>query len=93
MNDAIIMLLSTVIVWHGIARLAGLPSFEDSKWKQRALSLSVWLEFAGALLAFGSAYTGRGHEATIIVLLSSIALVPFVDQRLARRVAWKKEST
>jgi len=93
MNDLIIMLLSAVIVFHGISRLASLPAFKTAKWKQRALALSIWLEFSGALLAFGSAYTGHGHELTIIVLLSSIALVPFSDQRMSRRVAWKKEPT
>jgi hypothetical protein len=93
MNDVLIMLLSSVIVFHGISRLAALPGIKNAKWRQRALSLSIWLEFSGAIMSFAAAYAGQWHEPAIVLLLSSIALAPFADQRMTRRVAWKKEAT
>lgn len=81
MNNILITLLSSVVVFHAVGRLAGSQSAVVGEWRERVVSVSVLLELIGAAAAMGEAMTGAHHVASVLALLAALATMPLADCR------------
>ena len=89
MNDPLIMLMSAIIVFHAISRLAHMPSIFHLKWRVRFLSISIMMETAGAFIAFCEAYYSHHHIYSLMLFMAAICLYPLADKRIAHKTQMK----
>jgi hypothetical protein len=85
MNDPLIMLMSAIIVFHAISRLAHMPSIFHLKWRVRFLSVSIILETAGAFVAFCESYCSISHMYSLMLFMAAICMYPLADKRVAHK--------